>query len=320
MNENTKDYSIVLLKFIAALLITYSHMGNLFPYYGGLVTGGAIGDGLFFFCSGFTLFLGRNDGFFNWYKRRVTRIYPSIWMWGLIVSVFCIQKWEVVDLITVPRYWFISCILFYYVILFFIRKYMMAHLKLSFIIASLIICIASFYILDLENSVMYAQVSFMKWYYFLFMLMGAIVALNPQRENKPLKFFGYFLICIIFYYICMAIYKIGPLYCRFQIVSLVPLLFAIYWLYKFCCTEWSLSIFQKKYVGKIIYWISALTLQIYLVQYVLFTEKYNNVFPLNLLLTYLVIFIMSYILKCASQFFVQLFAIEKINWEKVIKL
>lgn len=41
---------IIILKFIATLLITYSHMKILFPpaYYE-LVTGGAIGDGLFFF-------------------------------------------------------------------------------------------------------------------------------------------------------------------------------------------------------------------------------------------------------------------------------
>jgi len=38
-----KNRAIIYLKFIAALLITYSHMGILFPKYGGLVTGGAIG-------------------------------------------------------------------------------------------------------------------------------------------------------------------------------------------------------------------------------------------------------------------------------------
>ena len=43
-----KNKGIILLKFIAAFLITYSHMGILFPKYGSLVTGGAIGDGLFF--------------------------------------------------------------------------------------------------------------------------------------------------------------------------------------------------------------------------------------------------------------------------------
>lgn len=43
-----KNKAIVVFKFFAALLITYSHMGLLFPKFGGLVTGGAIGDGVFF--------------------------------------------------------------------------------------------------------------------------------------------------------------------------------------------------------------------------------------------------------------------------------
>lgn len=51
-------------------------MGILFPKYGSLVTGGAIGDGLFFFCSGFTLFMGRQDGFPNWYKDELTEFIP----------------------------------------------------------------------------------------------------------------------------------------------------------------------------------------------------------------------------------------------------
>ena len=77
-NLEGKNKAVVLFKFLAALLITYSHMKVLFPKYEGLVTGGAIGDALFFFCSGFTLFLGRKSNFANWYGRRVNRIYPSI--------------------------------------------------------------------------------------------------------------------------------------------------------------------------------------------------------------------------------------------------
>lgn len=99
-----KNKGIIFLKFIAALFITYSHMGILFPKYGGLVTGGAIGDGLFFFCSGYTLFLGKQDRFIDWYKRRINRIYPTIIMWALLSSVFLGWEWRITDVITMPRY------------------------------------------------------------------------------------------------------------------------------------------------------------------------------------------------------------------------
>lgn len=51
-NLEGRNKAIVLFKFFAALLITYSHMGLMFPKFGGLVTGGAIGDGLFFSAQG----------------------------------------------------------------------------------------------------------------------------------------------------------------------------------------------------------------------------------------------------------------------------
>ena len=54
-----RDLSIDILKFIAVIAITNSHMELLYGKYNVLATGGAIGDVLFFFASGFTLFRGR---------------------------------------------------------------------------------------------------------------------------------------------------------------------------------------------------------------------------------------------------------------------
>lgn len=71
MKEN-RNISIDILKCLAAIIITNSHMDILYPCCKALATGGAIGDALFFFCSGFTLFLGRMGRFDNWYKRRST--------------------------------------------------------------------------------------------------------------------------------------------------------------------------------------------------------------------------------------------------------
>ena len=61
-----RDVSIDILKFFAALIITNSHMGLLYGKYSMFATGGAIGDVLFFFASGFTLFMGRMGRFDIW--------------------------------------------------------------------------------------------------------------------------------------------------------------------------------------------------------------------------------------------------------------
>lgn len=236
MNKN-KNQGIVILKFVATFFITYSHMAILFPKYQGLVTGGAIGDGLFFFCSGFTLFLGRDDGFFNWYKRRISRIYPTIIMWALFSSLVFAWEWSITDIITTPKYWFIPCIMIYYAIFYVIRKFMFNYLKIVFFIASTIVLICYFILLDLNSSVMYADVSYMRIYYFLFMLLGAITALQKNKTYSPKVSFIYIILSLFCYYLCMWIYKIGPFYCKFQIISLIPLLSCIYWIYQFCNSE-----------------------------------------------------------------------------------
>lgn len=294
-------------------------MGILFPKYGGLVTGGAIGDGLFFFCSGFTLFLGRQDNFINWYKRRINRIYPTIIMWALLSALFFNWEWSVTDLITTPHYWFIPCIMVYYILFFLIRTYMFNHLKLAFIISSIVILISYFFVLDLNASVMYADVDYMRIYYFSFMLMGATIAIQKKDKVKLRKAIGYVLIGLVTYYMCMEIYKVDPFFCRFQIVSLVPLLFTVYWMYRACEATVLHRLLEKK-TGTGIYIISTLILEIYMVQYAIFTDKMNFIFPTNIIVIYLLIFIAAYLLKCMSKLFSQIFSENTFDWEKIYQL
>ena len=334
-----KNKAIVIFKFFAALLITYSHMRLLFPRFGELVTGGAIGDSLFFFCSGFTLLLGRDGGFFNWYKRRVSRIYPSIIMWAVLSSVVFAWSWNVLDLITTPRYWFLPCIMVYYAIFYVIRRFLARHMRMLFACSFLLTTLLSFFILDMNNSVMYAQVSFMRIYYFMFMLMGAIVAIDLKSEQGSMIFgrlwsfatdrgggintsksFCLFFISIILYYLCMALYKVDSFYCHFQIVSLFPLLLGIYYLFMFCSSDKLVKVFDHPLIGNVVYIISALTLEIYLVQYALFTDKLNFLFPLNILAIYLLIFIFAYILKILSQLFSHVFKESEMKISDIFKL
>ena len=105
-----RDICIDILKFFAVLLITNSHM-------------------LFFFCSGYTLFLGRERRFDNYYKRRINRIYPTVIMWALLSSAFFNRHSDMIDIIVNGGGWFVTCIMIYYVILHLIRKFAFNHLK-----------------------------------------------------------------------------------------------------------------------------------------------------------------------------------------------
>ena len=112
-----RNISIDILKCIAAILITNSHMGSLYGKYSILATGGAIGDVLFFFCSGFTLFLGRMGRFDNWYKRRINRIYPTVFAWAIVEAFIFNYHNDMRYTVINGGGWFVTCIMIYYVIL-----------------------------------------------------------------------------------------------------------------------------------------------------------------------------------------------------------
>ena len=72
-----RDIAVDIVKLLSVFLIINSHADVCYPRFSALATGGAIGDSLFLFVSGFTLFLGKQVRFDNYYKRRINRIYPS---------------------------------------------------------------------------------------------------------------------------------------------------------------------------------------------------------------------------------------------------
>ena len=131
----SRNTAIDILKVFAVLLVMNFHMGICYPKYGFMSTGGAIGDALFFFASGFTLFMGRSMRFDNWYKRRINRIYPSIIAAAIVAWAIWGSKDTIGDVLLVKRYWFIGCILIYYIFLYPIKTYMETkHIRYVFIV------------------------------------------------------------------------------------------------------------------------------------------------------------------------------------------
>ena len=74
-NKKYKDNRIVVLRFLACLLITNSHCGDLYPI-SLLAIGGGQGNVIFFVLSGYCL-ANINIGFREWIKKRANRILPA---------------------------------------------------------------------------------------------------------------------------------------------------------------------------------------------------------------------------------------------------
>lgn len=316
-----RNIGIDILKFFAALLITNSHMDLLYGKYNTLATGGAIGDVLFFFCSGFTLFLGRMGRFDNWYKRRINRIYPTVFAWAILSAFFFNQHQSMDYTIIHGGGWFVTCIMLYYVVLYFIQRFMLHHLKWVFGIVALI-CIAWYFIMDRPTDYNMYGATYFKWgHYFLFMLLGAMMGISQRQWIFNLKTDFIKLISNIFvYYAILFAGRIYTLFSELQIISLIPLLFIVYYFYKVCSSDTLKKWYTNKYIGWVIKFIGGLCLEIYLVQGTLFTDKMNHIFPINILIMFMYIFVIAYILQCGARIFSQTFKDGEYNWKSIFKI
>ena len=158
-----RDIGIDIIKFFAAVLITNSHMRALYPdCLSVLATGGAIGDALFFFCSGFTLFLKPMGRFDTWYKKRINRIYPTVFAYAIICAFVFNYENDMRHTIIHGGGWFVSCIMIYYVIAYILDRFMSKNLNAAFCIATIIV-IASFILWEKpEMFSMYGH-TYLKW-------------------------------------------------------------------------------------------------------------------------------------------------------------
>ena len=107
-----RNRAIDILRFLGPLLITNSHMDLIYPnpLY---ATGGALGDAIFFFISGFTLNFTKHTTVFEWFKRRLYRIYLVVFSVVLFHEIFSLNDRTLIDTLLNGGGWFIKCLLIY---------------------------------------------------------------------------------------------------------------------------------------------------------------------------------------------------------------
>ena len=325
MTYNSKrDIGIDILKFFAVFLIINSHMDACYPpKYSIFATGGAIGDVLFLFASGFTLFMGRMDDFCNWYKRRINRIFPSAFVCGMIASLI---TWS--NTISIEKIWggqFVIAIMGYYVIIYFLRKYFIKHIPLMMCligIVSLIVYIFFFpYKTETGEKGLYGITTLYRWLpYFDFMLFGAWLGMKRSKiKVRPIIDGILFIISLFLFYVVQYVAKKNVSIAPYQIVTLIPLIGIIYYFYKLCNINVLKKIYNKRLGHSVIMTISGLCLESYLIQSCIFTDKLNFLFPFNLPIIIFCILIVSFICKVFSRFFIQTFKEEPYNWKDLVK-
>ena len=326
--EKQRNAGLDLLRFLAALFVTNSHLDVCYGNYSFMATGGSIGDVLFFFCSGCSLFMkpiGGTKDFPNWYKRRINRIFPSLFA---VTMLSCIVDKNMSGggiflILSGSGYWFIQCIMLFYLMIYFIGRYFKWDYLIIYITGTLFTFVWFMLIDKPDGYTMYHPGSIIKWCpYFLFMVMGAQIGKNHFSETVGNRSVAYYLVLsisgIVLYYVFLGI---GIKYEKFQVVqvlSFLPLLYGIYNCYLLSQNK-SVERYIKRY-NFIVRFIGGLCLEIYLIGDFFISDRLNSIFPLNIPIVFAEIIIGAYILRCFSRFFSQTFKDEPYDWKAMVKM
>lgn len=322
----TRDAGIDILKCLAAILITYSHLELQFGKYEALATGGSFGDCLFFFCSGYALLLSKKQlNFFNWYKNRINRIYPTVFAWAVVCYILFGTKSDIGHILTSGGGYFVTCIMLFYIMFYPLRKLRVKHLlTIGGVIFA--ICYAVYFLLDhADKGVMYHW----KWsMYFLPMLMGAILG-KVQKEgvNYPMKniknftSFALLAVSVVGYYALMYITKFGAPLEFLHPLIIVPQLGVVYAFYRLCNCNFAKGLYAKKWTHAFIMFVGGLCLEIYIVQPpLLHAFPMTGIFPLNIIVIFAMIIVCAYVLKVLSRVWQQTFRETEYDWREIVKL
>ena len=117
-------YALDFLKFMAAVMITNSHFIPVYKDVNvGLATLGVHGNALFFYVAGFLLMKGlqkRPERFDNWYKRRLQRLWPAVFLWAVVAAMVWGDNLSWQKIVVAPGYWFLQTIAVYYLLFYWI--------------------------------------------------------------------------------------------------------------------------------------------------------------------------------------------------------
>lgn len=292
------------LKVLAAVLITNSHFGDIWPV-GALATGGLLGNVIFFSVSGFLLY-NIQLNFSKWFSKRFFRIYPALAIFTMFAV--CIGEYrlnglqDAVRLFVYPTnyiflVWLIVCYcVFYAVAVVDKKKKHFLEITMSVIF---VVWILVYMLLYDKSAYTVDNVSepFILFLYIESMLLGALFNKHELYHVKfrisKVFFTGAF---FVIYAASKILFSKVAFLVPFQILNQFVILITLCFVFGlFMSMEMLFKRIPKKVV-RVVRHISNITLQIYVVQFVIIRYCSKIVFPLNLITVTLAIIVAATVL------------------------
>ena len=327
-------YSLDFLKVIAAVFITNSHFIPLYENVNkSLATLGVHGNALFFFVSGFLLMMGFDKRskelcFIDWYRSRVRRLWPSVFIWVILSSVICSKILTVSNLVLMSDYWFLQAIVINYIPFYILMNVLYRKVnrggyygKIVFSLSFLASVICFFCMPKVSGSPFHS--SFHYVCHFSIMILGAM-AYKAKKDTGSSHIYRdtcWLILSFVSYFLILKIGKGRTDYLYYtQITALIPLHLFVYYAYKVASHDWTTRVFQNRFIGRILSTIANLTLEIYIVQFLIITNKFNWLFPFNTLIVFFLICVAAYVLRVFTSFFLYIVSKESFDYKSIIKV
>lgn len=298
---------IQIIKFIATLLITNSHYDLIYPI-SQIATGGSIGNSLFFFVSGYCLYNNniKND-FLTWIKKRIIRIYPTVIIGTCICLLLTNEKIKsiskfIATFIYPTKFWFITAMIaFYFVYYFIMNSRLKNHLIKVLIFLSVLYMINYILFVDI-NEFSIEGPGYFKWiFYFQIMILGTYLKQNHPSKGKNRYTFLALIISLIIYFGFKFLMLKSMLILNLQFILHIITFFIVYLIFKLLFNMESIIKERKNTIWyKIVNFFANITLEIYVVQMPIIDIFAKLIFPLNFLVTTLLIIILSILVNKVS--------------------
>lgn len=276
MNTTRRQTDTTLMLFLATVLITLSHLDPFVPD-PRITTGGAIGNSLFFFLSGYGLAMSLNatgldasmPSLLDYLRKRLLRLYPAVLIVACAmlvagrIGITGISDFVSVFLWPTP-FWFVSAVVVFYIPVFYLARLKPAGIAMA--MAILMVPYIFFYSqMDLSKFVVEGR-DYFKWInYFGITLLGCLVArlkLTPRFSVFTIA--GLLVSLLLFLVSKLTVFKYDVGYMQFLFhVWMYPI---IYFSFQVFSSETVLQRIRATPVFPAIALLAGLTLEIYLTQ------------------------------------------------------
>lgn len=289
-------FFITFLRALAACFITNAHYTGIYPTEL-IANGGLIGDVLFFAVSGYCLYNVKYDlsirGFWGWYGKRIWRVYPPVLIMTAIYMALGFYRVSadkgVVWWYIYPTYYhFVASIIVLYIPFFFAMKIPTVRERIPLVMGIIAVVWVGVYWLYYDRSYYHIDTVREPMIRFLFMesmLLGAWFRQNDKRLRNRFKavypaaaavsFIAYFASKILF----SRKAGLAPL----QFLNQIAIFVLLFFIFRtFCGLDGKLEKMPAS-LKAVVSFLSDMTLEIYVVQYVIIDiiRDLRLFFPLN---------------------------------------